>query len=82
MQEFFARFTLENRFQVVQRSENEFDLRIKLRGSDASADETIRAVENDLRNFLGGDILIRIQKVKAIQCEKSGKFRLVKSLIT
>lgn len=80
MQEYFGKYKLEDQFQILQISPDRFRLSIIARPTDTSFDKIIFQIEEGLKQILGDRIILETEKVEAIACEKSGKFRFVKSI--
>jgi phenylacetate-CoA ligase len=66
-------------FQLIQRSDNRFDLRVVPRERDAA---TRNGLAERLATFLGNGSRVTISEVRTIPPENGGKFRCVKSAST
>ncbi|MBU1627718.1 hypothetical protein KKB18_10155 [bacterium] len=74
--EFFTAYPNIDFFQLVQRSENRFDLSVVEKESGCT---NLHDLSDAAENFFGEEIKVRPRLVSTIKPEESGKFRFVKS---
>jgi len=79
-QDFFGRFNLENQFQVIEKNGCQIETRIV--GSKNVDGAVLERIKAEMKDLLGRDRAITVEWVDAIPCEPSGKFRLVKSMVS
>jgi len=79
LQNFFEKFGLENQFQMIQKKADQIESRIV--PSVALNSPLIEKIIKGLNDLLGPEIQVHVERVRAIPCEPSGKFRPVKSMI-
>lgn len=79
LQDFFGKFHLHNHFKITQESGSSISVKIIRNGKVSSV--FLETLERELIKFLGNGVRINFDITDSIPCEKSGKFRPVRSTL-